>query len=96
MKKELSLDSVLNVELNKNNISHLLEFIKFENYKLMIYEGIKYSIIKINKNTIFIGCHVSDSFNDFIEADFTEKYCVISSVELVKAIEEHANKQVEK
>lgn len=92
MNKELSLDNVLNIELNKNNISHLLEFIQFENYKLMIYEGIKYSIIKINRNTIFIGCHISESFNNFSEADFTEKYCVISSVELVKAIEEHINK----
>ncbi len=81
-------------EINVDNVKIIIEAIQFENYREFIYEGSQYTILKLNKKTVFIGDHISDTFDCYEEADFTRNHIVISVEEYVNILKEYA-KEIE-
>lgn len=86
------IENILLSEVFDYTYTNILKFVQYENYKLGVYEGNQYTIIKLNKKTIFVGDHISDSYDSYEEADFTRKNIVISVDDFVKEMKKHKGK----
>ncbi len=86
------IENVLSSEVFDYTYTNILKFVQYENYKLGVYEGNQYTIIKLNKKTIFIGDHTSDSYDNYEEADLTRKNIVISVDDFVREMKKHKKK----
>lgn len=90
MENEKLKYDILTSELDDTNILQILEFVQNENYKQMIFERNQYSIVKLNKNTIFVGDHIGNNYDCYEDADFTRKNIVITVSDYVEIIKKYA------